>query len=75
MKTDATGGHASFDEAATAILAILSDGDWHKSTVEIHEPLRPWVGESMFGRVKQHYRIEHRQVGGGPGSYFEWRRP
>lgn len=66
--------HASFDEAAVAILAILDDGDWQKSTTEIHEPLRPWVQEHMFGKVKSHYRIEHRRVGGGPDSYFEWRR-
>jgi hypothetical protein len=66
--------HASFDEARDAILAILDDRKWHKSTAEIHEPLRPWVAESMFGKVKKHEAIEHRQVGGGPGSYTEWRR-
>jgi hypothetical protein len=27
----------------------------------------------MFGKVKSHFGIECRQVGGGPGSYFEWR--
>ena len=56
--------HATFAEAALAILAILDDGDWHRSTDEIHEPLRPWVGEQMFGKVKSHYKIEHRRVGG-----------
>jgi hypothetical protein len=65
---------ASFDEASLLILAILEDGEWHKSTAEIHEPLRDRVSDPMFGRVKKHYDIEHRQVGGGPGSYFEWRR-
>ena len=68
------GQHASFDEASRAILDILSDGQWHKSTAEIHEPLRPWVQEHMFGKVKKHYSIEHRRVGGGPGGYYEWRR-
>jgi hypothetical protein len=67
--------HAPFDEAARAILRILSDGQWHKSTAEIHEPLRPRVQEHMFGRVKKHYGIEHRRVGGGSGSYYEWRLP
>lgn len=66
--------HASFDEAAAAILRILGDGRWHKSEAEIHEPLRPWVKEHMFGKVKKHYGIEHRRVGGGPGSFYEWRR-
>jgi hypothetical protein len=65
--------HASFDEAAAEILRILEDGEWHKSIAEIHEPLRPWVQEHMFGKVKSHYKIEHRRVGGGPGSYYEWR--
>jgi hypothetical protein len=65
--------HASFEEAAAAILKILADGEWHKSTAEIHDPLRPWVQEHMFGKVKSHYRIEHRRIGGGSGSYFEWR--
>lgn len=66
-------GHASFDEAAVAILRILDDGEWHKSIDEVHKPLRPWVAESMFGRVKSYFKIEHRKVGGGPASYFEWR--
>ena len=74
-QTSHTSPHASFDEAATVILRILSDGQWHKSTIEIHEPLRPRVAESMFLKVKTHYEIEHRQVGGGSDSYFEWRRP
>ena len=56
-----------------AILRILDDGEWHKSIDEVHKPLRPWVAESMFGRVKSYFKIEHRKVGGGPGSYFEWR--
>jgi hypothetical protein len=67
--------HATFDEASRAILSILSDGEWHKSTAEIHEPLRPWVAEHMFGKVNKHYSIESRRVGGGQGSYFEWRLP
>jgi hypothetical protein len=66
---------ASFDEASMLILATLEDGKWHKSTAEIHEPLLDRVADPMFGRVKKHYGIEHRRVGGGPGSYFEWRRP
>jgi hypothetical protein len=69
------GEHASFDEASAAILDILADGRWHKSIKEIHEPLRPWVREHMFGKVKSRHNIEHRRVGGGPGSYYEWRRP
>lgn len=68
-----TGEHATFGEASRAILSILSDGEWHKSTDEIHDPLRPWVAEPMFGKVKKHYKIEHRRVGGGSGSHFEWR--
>lgn len=67
-------GHASFEEASREILSILSDGRWHKSTAEIHDPLRPWVQEHMFGKVKSHYKIEHRRVGGGRDSYYEWRR-
>jgi hypothetical protein len=67
------GEHATFDEASRAILSILSDGEWHKSTAEIHDPLRPWVQEHMFGKVKKHYKIEHRRVGGGRGAYVEWR--
>ena len=68
-------GNASFDEAAVAILGILADGHWHKSIDEIHKPLRPWVQEHMFGKVKSHFHIEHRKVGGGRGSYVEWRSP
>ena len=30
-----TSGHATFDEAARAILRILDDGRWHKRTAEI----------------------------------------
>jgi hypothetical protein len=41
---------------------------------EIHKPLRPWVPEHMFGKVKSRYEIKRRRVGGGPGSYYEWRR-
>lgn len=67
------GKHATFEEASRAILGILSDGQWHKSTVEIHEPLQPWVADHMFGKVKKHYKIESRRVGGGRGGYFEWR--
>jgi hypothetical protein len=66
--------HASFDEAAVAILGILADGEWHRSISEIHEPLRPWVQEHMFGKVKAHYKIKSRRIGGGAGSYFEWHR-
>lgn len=29
----------------------------------------------MFGKVKTELQIEHRRVGGGPGSYYEWRLP
>jgi hypothetical protein len=67
--------HASFVEAAIQILRVLDDGEWHRSEREIHEPLRPWVKEYMFAKVKSHFGIECRQVGGGPGSYFEWRSP
>jgi hypothetical protein len=67
--------HASFVEAAIEILGILDDGEWHRSEREIRGPLRPWVKEHMFGKVKSHFGIECRQVGGGPGSYFEWRSP
>lgn len=64
--------HATFSEASEAILEILADGGWHRSTAEIHEPLRPRVSETMFGRVKKRFNIKHQQVGGGPGSYTEW---
>jgi hypothetical protein len=67
-------GHASFREAATAILAILDDGEWHKSTEEIREPLQPWVTEHMFRKVKSRCGIEHRQVWDGQHNYVEWRR-
>lgn len=76
MPERATSGnreHATFDEAAVAILKILEDGGWHKRTLEIGK-LSPWVRDHMFGKVKKHYGIEHRQVGGGEGSYTEWRR-
>lgn len=65
---------ASFDEASLAILAILDDGGWHKRTKELGQ-LAPWIPDHMFGKVKKHYKIEHRQMGGGAGSYTEWRRP
>jgi hypothetical protein len=61
------GEHATFDEASREILKILSDGQWHKSTAEIHEPLRPWVQEHMFGKVKKHYKVITSGAGGRPG--------
>jgi hypothetical protein len=69
------GRPATFEEAAAAMLAILSDGQWHKRTAEIGKlsERHPWVSDAMYGRVKKHYNIEHRRVGGGPGSYVEWR--
>ena len=70
-----SGLHASFDEASAAILDILDDGEWHKVSEEILEPLRPWVSVGMFSRVKTHHHIEHRRIGGGRGSYYEWRNP
>jgi hypothetical protein len=48
---------SSFDEAAVAILSILADGEWHKSTAEIHDPLRPWVPEYMFGGAASNDRL------------------
>lgn len=59
--------HASFVQASIQILRVLEDGEWHRSEREIHEPLRPWVKEYMFGKVKSRFGIECRQVGGGPG--------
>jgi hypothetical protein len=68
--------YATFDEAAMAIIAILDDGQWHRRTAEIGQLSRrsPWVSDAMYGKVKKHYKIEHRRVGGGPGGYVEWRR-
>jgi hypothetical protein len=70
-------GYATFSEAAEAILAILADGEWHKRTAEIGRLsyATPKVADHMFLKVKKRYKIEHRQVGGGPGSYSEWRLP
>lgn len=67
-------GLATLEEAKTLVYEILKDGDWHKSR-DIHEQLRPRLSEGMFLRVKRELRIEYRQVGGGEGSYFEWRLP
>jgi hypothetical protein len=63
---------ATFEEAKELVLEIVGDGRWHKSRV-IHERLRPRMSEGMFLRVKKALRIEDRRVGGGPGSYYEWR--
>lgn len=65
--------HASFSEAAVEIVRLLADGEWHKSIDDIHTPLRPWVSEGMFGKVKTCFMIESRREGGGPGSYYVWR--
>lgn len=73
MVTQRRSEHASFVEAAIQILRVLDDGEWHRSEREIHDPLRPWVKEYLFAKVKSRFGIECRQVGGGPGSYFEWR--
>jgi hypothetical protein len=67
-------GLATLDEAKTLVFELLKDGDWHSSR-EIHNLLRPRFSEGMFLRVKRALEIEHRQVGGGEGSYFEWRLP
>lgn len=64
--------YATFSEACDAIGEILADGEWHGRTDEIGR-LSPWVSKGMYLRVKTHLKIEHRQVGGGHGSYFEWR--
>jgi hypothetical protein len=66
---------ATFEEAKDEIRKILEDGEWHTSTGEIHEPLEDRMSGPMFGRVKKALRIEHRRVGGGVGSYYEWRLP
>ena len=66
-------GHASFADAAGEIVRILADGEWHKSIDDIHTPLRPWVSEGMFGKVKSCFMIESRREAGGPGSYYVWR--
>ena len=47
------GLHASSDEASAAILDILDDGESHKVSEEILEPLRRWVSVGMFSRVTQ----------------------
>jgi hypothetical protein len=65
-------GLATIEEAKELIGQALKDGEWH-SSMEIHERFRSRMSEGMFGRVKRELRIEHRQVGGGEGSYFEWR--
>lgn len=66
---------ATFEEAKDEIHSILKDGEWHASTGEIHKPLEHRLSDPMFGRVKKALRIEHRRVGGGEGSYYEWRLP
>lgn len=65
----------SLDEATELIREIVKDGEWHSSRV-IHEKLRPQgVREGHFGAAKAALGIEHRRVGWGEGSYFEWRLP
>ena len=66
---------ATFEEAKDEIRNILGDGEWHSSTAEIHKPLEHKLSEPMFGRVKKTLQIEHRRVGSGAGSYYEWRLP
>jgi hypothetical protein len=51
-----------------------NDGEWHSSR-EVHDKLRKRLSDPMFGRVKEELGIEHRRVGGGQGSYVEWRMP
>ncbi len=65
-------GFATLAEARTLISDLLNDGLWHSSR-EIHQQLRHRLSEPMFGRVKKELSIEHRRVGGGQGSYYEWR--
>ena len=67
-------GLATFEEAKVLVYELLKDGDWHSSR-EIHEQLRPRFSEGMFLRVKRELNIGDRRVGGGKGSYFEWRLP
>jgi hypothetical protein len=74
MGSERRSGLATFEEAKLRVYELLEDGDW-RSSREIHEQLRPHFSEGMFLRVKRELDIEHRQVGGGEGSYFEWRMP
>jgi hypothetical protein len=65
---------ATFEAAQDMIFGILRDSQWHSSR-EIHDKLRRRLSDPMFGRVKKELGIEHRRVGGGQGSYYEWRMP
>jgi hypothetical protein len=65
---------ATFEEAQDLIFEIVKDGEWHPSG-GIHDELRKRLSDPMFGRVKKELGIEHRRVGGGEGSYYEWRMP
>ena len=65
-------GLANFDEARRLIAEQLESGEWVSSRT-IHDRLRPKMAEGMFLRVKRDLGIEHRRVGGGDGSYYEWR--
>jgi hypothetical protein len=65
---------ATFEEAQDLIFEIVNDSEWHSSR-EIHYELRKRLSDPMFGRVKKELGIEHHRVGGGHGSYFEWRMP
>ena len=67
-------GLATFEEAKELVLEIVGDGEWHSSRY-IHERLGPRMSDGMFLRVKKAFRIEDRRVGGGAGSYYEWRLP
>jgi hypothetical protein len=67
-------GLANLEEAKELVLEIVHDGNWHSSRA-IHECLRLRMSDGMFLRVKKALRIEHRRVGGGAGSYYEWRLP
>jgi len=67
-------GLVTLEEAKVLVYELLKDGDWHSSR-EIHEHLRPRFSEGMFLRVKRELNIEDQRIGGGEGSYYEWRLP